>query len=85
MEGVYNVILPSLFISPTLHFLFVWAASIPERRTRTQCLSFSSSSSVLKGAASNPAVSGCFHLSRLLLWLLHADIGHLQLQKSIAS
>lgn len=43
-----------------LHFLFVWAASIPERRTRTQCLSLSSSSSVLKSAASNPAVSGCF-------------------------
>lgn len=35
-----------------LHFLFVWAASIPERRTRTQCLSLSSSSSVLKSAAS---------------------------------
>lgn len=43
-----------------LRFLFVWAASIPERRTRTQCLSLSSSSSVLKSAASNPAVSGCY-------------------------
>lgn len=75
----------TLFIYfPDLHFLFVWAASIPECRTRTQCLSLSSSSSVLKSAASNPAVSGCFHFSRLLLKLLHADIGHLQLQKSTA-